>query len=370
MMGLESLMIILYIGIFIISLLLLFKTIKKLENKTTTLVRCLDCNTKVSINASHCPKCGSESYKNKTNNIDASLESSYNKLKILLIIYELILGISIVFVFEKADEFLPELLILLSLILNTISLIIFNIKNNNIRKELNKSISFISICAIICGLFFSINYTIQIFTHLNNTYDSDLREILYLGNYDKIEAKELLYNIYKALNREDRNDLELYGIWKDENDEDTYYINLRDTNYGSYLSPNAIKVEVEDKTKVKRIYWQFDDTVELTFYEYGEQVEEFEYLYVVSSVLTDTINPIKDEFEEKVKNNLKAPSSAIFTYTGIKYDTYDNRFYHYGYVESQNSFGAMIKTEFEIELRPYTGDEYRYYPIDYTWEFI
>lgn len=370
MMALESLLIILYIGIFIISLLLLFKTIKNIENKTTTLVRCLDCNTKVSINAAHCPKCGSESYKNKIDNIDVSLENNYNKLKLLLIIYELILGISIIFVFEKADKFLPELLILLSLVLNTISLIIFNIKNNNIRKKLNKSISFISICAIICGVFFSINYTIQIFTHLNNTYDSDLREILYLDTYNNVEAKELLYNIYQTLNRDDRDDLLLYGIWEDREKENTYIINLKDNNYGSYLSPNAIKIEVEDKTKIVKAYWQFNDEIEIVFYENGKKVENFEYFYIVSSVLTDTINPIKDSFEEEVKENLKSPSSAIFTYEGIRYDYEEKRFYHYGYVESQNSFGTMVKTEFRIKLIPYTGDEYKYYPIEFTWKFI
>lgn len=370
MLGIQSLTIILYFIMVIISLLLFIKSLQNLKNRNNTLVRCLDCNAKVSINATRCPSCGSESYKNAENNINVSLESSYNKLKTLLIIYELILGISSIFVFEKANKFLPELFTLLSLTLNTISLIVFNIKNNDIRKQLNKGISFISICAIICGLFFSINYTIQIFTHLNNTYESDLREILYLDKFNNVEAKELLYNIYNALNRDGREDLELYGIWEDGEKKDTYIINLKDTNYVSYLSPNAIKIEVKNKTEIIRAYWQFNDEIEIVFYENGKKVKDFEYFYIVSAVLTDTINPIKDSFEEEVKENLKSPSSAIFTYDGIRYDYEEKRFYHYGYVESQNSFGAMVKTEFRIKLLPYTGDSYEYYPISYTWKFI
>ena len=57
-----------------------------------------------------------------------------------------------------------------------------------------------------------------------------------------------------------------------------------------------------------------------------------------------------------VKAALKAPSTAQFPLTGNTQEVQTNRFLSQGYVDSQNSFGAMLRTSFVVTLR-YNGAE-------------
>lgn len=61
--------------------------------------------------------------------------------------------------------------------------------------------------------------------------------------------------------------------------------------------------------------------------------------------------------EEPVKALLKAPSTASFTSEGQStyVNVYDSTAVVTGYVDAQNSFGAMIRTGYRIKMK-YLGD--------------
>ena len=262
---------------------------KKQKNKRLKMIKCPDCGKKISINAKICRHCNSEILQNKDvlneSIITNEKKSDYIKKKIILIIYQLIAGIVIVIGFEKIDDMITQLVLLLSLIINTISLIIFMIKNNAQRKSLNIRFSIISLLAIICGLFFSAIYTLSFINKVSLGYDSEIREILYLETYNKKEAEQFLQNIYSSLHKDERLDigscLSLYGIWEDREKENTYIVNIEETCESSYFPPNAMKIEInsQDKTKVEKVYWDFNKDIDIVLYENGKQVNDFVYLY-------------------------------------------------------------------------------------------
>lgn len=248
-------------------------------------------------------------------------------------------------------------------------------KSSSTRKELKKRFSVLSVLAILCGLFFSAIYSFALYNNIDLGYESDLKEILYLGDYDKEEAKEFLNNIYSALNKDEKLDigfcLSLYGIWKDRDKENTYVTNINETCTSSNLPANATKVEVydNDKTKIKKIYWDFNDNTDIVLYEDGKQVKDFEYLYSAMLYIDLPVQEIKERFESDVKERLKSPSSAIFTYNDFNYLKNENRFYYDGWVEAQNSFGAMVKEDFILKLIPCNNSYCDYYSLDYKWNF-
>lgn len=352
---------------------------KKQKNKRLKMIKCPDCGKKISINAKICRHCNSEILQNKDvlneSIITNKKKSDYIKKKSILIIYQLIAGIVIVIGFEKIDDMITQLVLLLSLIINTISLIIFMIKNNAQRKSLNIRFSIISFLAIICGLFFSAIYTLSFINKVSLGYDSEIREILYLETYNKKEAEQFLQNIYTALNSEENLEagfcLSLYGIWEDREKENTYIVNIEETCESSYFPPNAMKIEInsQDKTKVEKVYWNFNKDIDIVLYENGKQVNDFVYLYNAMLYTDVPPYPIKDYFEQDVKEYLKSPSSAIFTYDNIYYLENENRFYYDGWVEAQNSFGAMVKENFELKLIPCNEEYCDWYSLNYEWSF-
>lgn len=349
------------------------------EKDKPRMIKCPDCGKKISINAKTCRYCNSEILQNKKV-VNESIEnndkkSNYLKKKYSIIIYQLIAGIVIVYVYERVNDVLSQVLVLLSLIINTVSIIIFMFKSSSIRKELKKRFSILSVLAILCGLLFSAMYSYTLYNNINLGYESDLKEILYLGDYDKEEAKEFLNNIYSALNKDEKLDigfcLSLYGIWKDRDKENTYVTNINETCTSSNLPANATKVEVydNDKTKIKKIYWDFNDDIDIVLYEDGKQVKDFKYLYSAMLYTEIPAQEIKERFESDVKERLKSPSSAIFTYNNFRYLKNENRFYYDGWVEGQNSFGAMVKEDFILKLIPCNNSYCDYYSLDYKWYF-
>lgn len=72
-----------------------------------------------------------------------------------------------------------------------------------------------------------------------------------------------------------------------------------------------------------------------------------------------------------VKNNLKSPATAKFpssSSTDIR-ELEDNLFETRSYVDSQNSFGAMLRTNFYCKIKyigPLDGDEY----LNSNWQLI
>lgn len=352
---------------------------KKQKNKRLKMIKCPDCGKKISINAKICRHCNSEILQNKDvlneSIITNEKKSDYIKKKIILIIYQLIAGIVIVIGFEKIDDMITQLVLLLSLIINTISLIIFMIKNNAQRKSLNIRFSIISLLAIICGLFFSAIYTLSFINKVSLGYDSEIREILYLETYNKKEAEQFLQNIYSSLHKDERLDigscLSLYGIWEDREKENTYIVNIEETCESSYFPPNAMKIEInsQDKTKVEKVYWDFNKDIDIVLYENGKQVNDFVYLYNAMLYTDVPPYPIKDYFEQDVKEYLKSPSSATFTYNSFRYLESENRFYFDGWVEAQNSFGAIVKEDFKLKLIPCNEEYCDWYSLNYEWSF-
>ena len=352
---------------------------KKQKNKRLKMIKCPDCGKKISINAKICRHCNSEILQNKDvlneSIITNEKKSDYIKKKIILIIYQLIAGIVIVIGFEKIDDMITQLVLLLSLIINTISLIIFMIKNNAQRKSLNIRFSIISFLAIICGLFFSAIYTLSFINKVSLGYDSEIREILYLETYNKKEAEQFLQNIYSSLHKDERLDigscLSLYGIWEDRKKENTYIVNIEETCESSYFPPNAMKIEInsQDKTKVEKVYWDFNKDIDIVLYENGKQVNDFVYLYNAMLYTDVPPYPIKDYFEQDVKEYLKSPSSATFTYNSFRYLESENRFYFDGWVEAQNSFGAIVKEDFKLKLIPCNEEYCDWYSLNYEWSF-
>ena len=352
---------------------------KKQKNKRLKMIKCPDCGKKISINAKICRHCNSEILQNKDvlneSIITNEKKSDYIKKKSILIIYQLIAGIVIVIGFEKIDDMITQLVLLLSLIINTISLIIFMIKNNAQRKSLNIRFSIISFLAIICGLFFSAIYTLSFINKVSLGYDSEIREILYLETYNKKEAEQFLQNIYTALNSEENLEagfcLSLYGIWEDREKENTYIVNIEETCESSYFPPNAMKIEInsQDKTKVEKVYWDFNKDIDIVLYENGKQVNDFVYLYNAMLYTDVPPYPIKDYFEQDVKEYLKSPSSATFTYNSFRYLESENRFYFDGWVEAQNSFGAIVKEDFKLKLIPCNEEYCDWYSLNYEWSF-
>ena len=352
---------------------------KKQKNKRLKMIKCPDCGKKISINAKICRHCNTEILQNKDvlneSIITNEKKSDYIKKKSILIIYQLIAGIVIVIGFEKIDDMITQLVLLLSLIINTISLIIFMIKNNAQRKSLNIRFSIISLLAIICGLFFSAIYTLSFINKVSLGYDSEIREILYLETYNKKEAEQFLQNIYSSLHKDERLDigscLSLYGIWEDREKENTYIVNIEETCESSYFPPNAMKIEInsQDKTKVEKVYWDFNKDIDIVLYENGKQVNDFVYLYNAMLYTDVPPYPIKDYFEQDVKEYLKSPSSATFTYNSFRYLESENRFYFDGWVEAQNSFGAIVKEDFKLKLIPCNEEYCDWYSLNYEWSF-
>ncbi len=383
MLNLESLNKIIFPFIFCIIAISIFIYILYNKNNKSKqrqkLIKCPDCGRKISINAKICRFCNSEILQNRKIVEDSitmnNNKKSYRVKKYVLIIYQLLAGIIIVIGYDIINSMIPQILLLLSLIINTISLIVFIIKYNEQRKNIQIKFSIVSIFAIICGVIFSINYVIVFINNVNVEYSNDLREILDLNTYNKNESKELLKNIYSSLQENENLDigscLSLYGIWKDSKKENTYIVNIEETCEHSYFPSNAMKIEInsQDKTKVEKVYWKFNDDVDIVLYENNKQVDEFKYIYNSMLNTVEPPYPILDYFENDVKEKLKSPSSAVFTYKNFQYNISENRFQYTGWVEGQNSFGAMVKNDFILKLTPCNNDYCDWYSLDYEWYF-
>ncbi|MCH7598055.1 hypothetical protein IID27_03410 [Patescibacteria group bacterium] len=85
--------------------------------------------------------------------------------------------------------------------------------------------------------------------------------------------------------------------------------------------------------------------------------------------MTDPIFPTESQTyitaKGYVENVLKAPSTADFPTLGtVNKREGEDRYIVYGYVDSQNSFGAMIRSDWEVHLKYLGGDWVK----DSSWE--
>ena len=339
--------------------------------KQNKLIKCPDCGKKISINAKTCPKCNSElnlSESETKNEIEKNNFKPYFRLRnFILLTYQIILGISIVFVYEVLKNQTIELIFLLSLIINTITIFLFNVINNKKRKNSKLMISILSIPALILGIIFSINYIIQFKNHSTHENREDLQAVLSLEVYDKDDAEELLENIYESITGEKENYcLNLYNIIEEK--RDTYTIWIYDNCRNMYMPVNSLYLEVDkkDETEVQRIYWQFNDELQIDIFNIDKPTYNTKYYYIASMYDEEPHPYIKRNFEQEIKEELISPSSAIFSYNGIRYSTDSNKFVFAGWVESQNEYGAMIKKEFRLEIEPSYDENL---DLNYSWSW-
>lgn len=305
-----------------------------------------------------------------------SILSKYKRfsiIKVLLIILQIILSIFTFFIFAKTNSFYEEFFILISLILNTISLIIFNIRNSKINKKIHKLSFIINIIFIIIGLIISINSCLMLINYTVNDKNNDLNEIMNLGNYNVGEAKELLNNIYTALSFDKKSSecFKIYGLLKDQNKDNEYYLNIYVTCDELYFPPNDIKLilNTKDKTKIERLYWQLNDDTEITLYENNKQVNNYNYIYLNAMHSTEPSTSIKESFEKDIISKLKDPFNAKFEYTNLYFDSYSERFSFLGYVYSLNSEGKNGKEEFILNILPCEDDICHDNDLKYSWYF-
>ena len=299
-------------------------------------------------------------------------ENDYKKNKILLLVNQIILGIIslylFVFIYQHNLDMFGEIIAALPLIINTVSIVLFLVLKNNIRINKKYKFSILSIIAIICGLITTLVNLNTIRIHILCNYNKSVQEIMY-NNYNQKEAKEFYENINEALDLEgfDLKCLNINSMWKDRDHNDRYRVNLFDDCKSEFLPANQLVVvpNNENKTKIDRIYWQFNDDVEIDYYKDGKQVDEFKYIYVSSLYKDELRSELKSKFENEVKEDLKSPSSAIFTYNNFTYNTNTKRFTIEGWVEGQNSFGAMVKQKFKLNLKPCNDKGCNYYHLDY-----
>ena len=67
-----------------------------------------------------------------------------------------------------------------------------------------------------------------------------------------------------------------------------------------------------------------------------------------------------------VKDNLKAPKTAEFpSYTNASVSVSGNKYSVNSYVNSENSFGAMIRTNIICVVEPFSGDQWKLVSLDF-----
>lgn len=109
---------------------------------------------------------------------------------------------------------------------------------------------------------------------------------------------------------------------------------------------NVILYLAEDKT-VSALRWADYD-----LYKDGQVVAKItDYRMTVSEQ-----SALQSKCQETIKEILKSPSTAQFAgYSDWKFSKSPERVMVYGYVDSQNAFGAVVRSEFQFTLTPDTS---------------
>lgn len=300
---------------------------------------------------------------------------TYRLIKYLLLVYQffagIIVGIIFILVEKLLTNFMMEVLSFSILLLNTLSLIIFINKNRKVRKEIDSDYSILAFLAIICGVIFIAILAYVLYQHNRTGYRKDVKIIVDTGKYDRVEAEELLENLYDAL-KEDKNSkdcLSLYGMWS-TNKKDVYSINIEEVCDVMFLPPNSLKMVVnrKNKTKIEEIYWQFNEDIRIMYYEDGKQVDNYKYLYNASLYDVEPEDEIKKAFEKEVKEELNLSKSLEFDYE-FNYMPETGLFMYKGKVYMYNEKGIKTTKKFDLNILPCEKKNCFSNNMRYTWEF-
>lgn len=320
-------------------------------------IYCKECNNEIPKETKQCPFCGIKIKKLKF----------ILPITIILTIIEIIIAIPLIGFttnddyFYKTTSYFEEYLFTgLALIFINIIIAIFSIilmtkliknKEHIIKKIL------LSICIVITLISSTIylnkfsyatylNYDISIKTLINNGYTiEESKEI----------AKELHDIMFANIERNYYVKYDKYINIVEINDtpNDNYKEFVLTEAYEAY-SPSSFSLYVLiTNNKIKNIYWNFNDSIKIYFYEnYQKNTNIDYYTKVYANYYIDDFNYILNKsIQNDIKSVLKAPSTATIYPPRLSYNSNSDTFYYTVDVDSQNSFGAMIRGSYRVDLK-------------------
>ena len=190
-------------------------------------------------------------------------------------------------------------------------------------------------------------------------HDASLKVLIDEG-YNKEEAKVIKEDIFKLFNNLPSSFQEEYVPYLNIS-----YISKRDNgNYIFTISDyyNGFGLEVKmSNNKIQDVYWDFNENIKLYYIYNGEKTQFADYYMKVYLVeyFEGIDYELKQSIEKDIKEKLKSPSSAEFSYQ-LFYNQQTTLLYYKVSVDSQNSFGAMVRTDFRVEFKNIKSDKIEY----------
>lgn len=338
------------------------------------LKKCEDCGKKYSDRAEACPHCACPNDDLKVVPTEIAPIKPKKKKGIIMLIIILLLAIVsgffsfIVIGFSTSDYYFYNTnpygykdLLLQGIIMvgsNIILLITFIvilvrlfIKKDSIFKKL------IVIVALLGIIISTSLYVPKLIQAKSLNHDASVKHLIDAG-YKKEDAKRLKEEIFDKLFGN------LSGVYYenfiqyatiDYIDEKTNMFTFSD-----YYNGFAAYVIINNNELVD-IYWKFTDDIYLYYVKNGERTALCDYYMKINlTEYTETaIYEFKMNVEWDIKNLLKSPSTAEFNYR-LYYDRATSLLYYKVTVDSQNSFGAMVRTDFRVDLKNTPSEELEY----------
>ena len=324
--------------------------------KKNNIIICIECKKEISKANNQCPYCGFKvgKTKNKLNNI-------------LLIIFLIIISILSFFLigystnpdyylynleWYRVDENLAlQNFLSISIFVIIIGLIILLIKLfKNKEKKLKKVLC---IVGIIVGIIPLIIYIPNYLQAKKLNHDISIKVLVDAG-YSLETAKNVKSKLINAIfsHLVYCEDVQI-GYIREKNNELIFSMYYHDESL-------PLKVKITNNS-LEYIYWDYNTDLKFYFYKDFKPTSKVDYY---SKVLTTYYNfegyKLKDKIKMEIKEKLKSPSSANFDEFSIYYLSDTDTFYFKVSVDSQNSFGAMVRTDFRVDLKNTSNDSLNY----------
>ena len=188
-------------------------------------------------------------------------------------------------------------------------------------------------------------------------YDASVKRLVDEG-YSLEEAKRLKEEIFDIL----------FGSLPNKYHEEFIqyatidYINNENNifTFSDYYNGFGVNIIIENN-KVKDAYWDFNEDIKLYFVKDGKKTELSDYYMKVHLIeyTENFIYDLKMAVEYDIKKMLKSPSTAEFSYQ-LYYDRSTTLHYYKVSVDSQNGFGAMVRTDFRVDLKNTQNEDIEY----------
>lgn len=180
--------------------------------------------------------------------------------------------------------------------------------------------------------------------------DKDIAALTSISNLTADEAKEILKDL-ESVGFENIESAEINGSQSDADSGVSFTV--------SYNGYSAILIVIERKT-------DYISSGDITLFKNGKAIDNINNYTLSDYEKITFIN----RAEEQVKRGLKSPSSAEFPGTVLEIGEWNisrnkDVVTVISYVDSQNGFGAMIRSKFAVQLS-YSSSELLYLEIDGT----